>query len=216
MTGHYVRVNEAAALLGVSPATIRWYTLQGWLPAYRIGRGRVEHRRFRYEDIRRVGFRTGKFLPEEPEWDRTVPISLDMASRYLALSPRYLVESGWASPGSFFTWDELTALERRVYPETGEIAPDAPPPGEEGKPDMMHPMSEDGHHRRGPHRMRPPMGWFAGGPGGWPAAEPPENASLLALRRMKRHLETRKADLEDEIAELERRIASHPDNPDRS
>lgn len=57
MVGHYVRVQDAAAFLGVSPATIRWYSLRGWLLPQWVGRGRVAHRRFLYADLQRVAHR---------------------------------------------------------------------------------------------------------------------------------------------------------------
>jgi excisionase family DNA binding protein len=47
MFGHYLRVQEAALLLGVSPATVRWYSKQYGLQAYRIGQGQIQHRRFK-------------------------------------------------------------------------------------------------------------------------------------------------------------------------
>ena len=41
---------------------------------------------------------------------------------------------------------------------------------------------------------------------------PGHDASLLALRRAKRHLEARKADIEDQLQEVEKLIAKHSDN----
>ncbi len=57
-----------------------------------------------------------------------------------------------------------------------------------------------GPRRIGPKRPR------------WEFSYMPEQTSLLALRRTKRHLEARRADLEDQIQALEKLIAKHPDN----
>ena len=212
MPGRYLRVHEAAALLGVSPTTIHWYSRRGWLPTYRVGRGRVAHRRFRYADVQAVARRTGRFLGDEPRWDPTVPVTLDMAAEYLGLSARYLVNTGWVASGVVLTWDDLVVLERRIY-VTAEV----------------HSASNRRVHKEGESPMRPMMMERCGGGGrahggphggmrpGWPEANrPPEDASLMALRRTKRHLETQKADLEDQLAELEERIRLHPDNHDPS
>lgn len=210
MTGRYLRVQEAAALLGVSPATMRWYSLQGWLPTYRVGRGRVSHRRFRYSDLQAVARRTGRFLAEEPRWDPTVPVTLEMAAQYLGLSARYLVETGWAVPGAVMTWEDLVALERQIYSTAEVSSASGPTVYKDGEIPMMQMMMERcscGPQTHGRHH---------GGPrSGWPEADrPQEDASIIALRRAKRHLETQKADLEDQIAEIEERIRLHPDNHD--
>ena len=211
MTGRYLRVQEAAALLGVSPATMRWYSLQGWLPTYRVGRGRVSHRRFRYADLQAVARRTGRFLADEPRWDPTVPITLDMAAQYLGLSARYLVETGWAATGTVMTWDDLVALERQIYAKAEEPMVSGTTMHKDGEMPVMQMMMERcgcSPHAHGGHHGRPRST-------GWPETDhPQEDASLIALRRAKRHLEARKADLEDQIAELDERINLHPDNQD--
>lgn len=231
--GHYLRVQEAAALLGVTPATIRWYVYQGWLPAYRVGRGRLTHRRFCYPDLVQVAARTGRFIPAEPAWPHDLPITVGMAARYLGLSDRYLLQAGWLRPGAVLRWEDLQELERRIYrPEVDTSTPPpiagppvADPTGKESETmGMGHAMGRMGafdeegmvggrhcHGRMGPGHGGPRWGRR----GGWPETDlPGEGASLLALRRAKRHLEARKADLEDQLAELERRIQAHPDyNP---
>lgn len=76
---------------------------------------------------------------------------------------------------------------------------------------MMTPMMAQGCGcPRGPRGMR---GSSAAG------ARPsetivPDETNLRALRRTKRHLEVQKADLEDQLAELDRQIRLHPDNQD--
>ncbi len=209
MTGRYLRVQEAAALLGVSPVTMRWYSLQGWLPTYRVGRGRVSHRRFRYSDVQAMARRTGRFLPNEPRWDPTVPITLEMAAQYLGLSARYLIETGWAISGTVMTWDDLVTLEGQIYATAEESTVTGKIMHEDGGMPKMQMMMERcgcGPHAHGGHH---------GGPRstGWPETDrPQEDASLIALRRAKRHLEASKADLEDQITEIEERIRLHPDN----
>jgi len=49
-----LRINEAARLLGVHPATLRRWDIEGKLRAVRIGeRRRVGDRRYRLEDIQK-------------------------------------------------------------------------------------------------------------------------------------------------------------------
>lgn len=215
--GHYVRVQEAAALLGVSPATIRWYSLHGWLPTYRVGRGQVAHRRFLYTDLQRVATRTGRFLPDEPGWDSTVPITIEMAAQYLGLSARYLIETGWMKPGMILAWKDLMALEQQIYRVPAESL-DRSDNSKEAIPMMMEPlmMNKRCGCQSGNMAQSSEAAPATGTKGGWPSADlPPEGASLLALRRMKRHLEVQKSDLEDQLAELERRIQTHPDTLNR-
>lgn len=214
MIGHYLRVQDAAELLGVSPVTIRWYSQQGWLPTYRVGRGRVSHRRFKYGDIMALARRTGRFVPEEPQWDQTSDISLEMAAQYLGLSSRYLVDSGWLEPSVRMKWSDLASLESRIYPEPDRTLNDETE--ERGLPMLGNAAEQQcgcgGRGGQGSHGgMRGRM--HGRGGSGWEQSEmPSQEASLLALRRAKRHLEAKKADLEDQIQELEQRIAKHPDN----
>ena len=214
MIGHYLRVQDAAELLGVSPVTIRWYSQQGWLPTYRVGRGRVSHRRFKYGDIMALARRTGRFVPEEPQWDQTSDISLEMAAQYLGLSSRYLVDSGWLEPSVRMKWSDLASLESRIYPEPDRTLNDETE--ERGLPMLGNAAEQQcGCGGRGGHGSHGGMGGRMHGRGGsgWEQSEmPSQEASLLALRRAKRHLEAKKADLEDQIQELEQRIAKHPDN----
>ena len=213
MAGRYLRVQEAAALLGVSPVTIRWYSRQGWLPTYRVGRGQVAHRRFRYADIEAVARRTGRFLPAEPRWDATVPVTLDMAAHYLGLSARYLIETGAAATGTQMTWEDLAGLEHQIYGTTPAVADTAQHIQEKGDKPMGPMMRERcgcGPRARG-GRFREEKA------AGWPEADRPrDDASLLTLRRAQRHLETQRADLEDQIGEIAERIRLHPDNHDAS
>lgn len=209
-------------MLGVAPATVRWYSLHGWLPTYRVGRGQVPHRRFRYEDLQAVARRTGKFLPDEPTWDRTVPITVEMAARYLGLSPRYLTSAGWMAAGEAIAWEELMALKVKIYGEPERPGPSPAPKQEEGEMAMMHEAMESRcgcgcGPRAGGRRPMAGAGQAAPPAAGWPGAEQPaEDASLMALRRAKRHLQAQKADIEDQIAELEQRLRLHPDNQEPS
>ena len=213
MVGHYVRVKDVADLLGVSPVTIRWYSRQGWLPSYRVGRGRVSHRRFKYPDIQALAQQTGRFIPEEPQWDESQDISVEMAAQYLGLSSRYLTASNWLEVGSLLNWHELKDLETRIYPKPEDTQAHSQEEGE-------IPMLEDregysggcGHHGHFGPGSRGPRGRGPRGPK-WEYRDiPGHDASLLALRRAKRHLEARKADIEDQLQEVEKIIAKHPDN----
>ena len=215
MTGHYVRVQEAAALLGVSPATIRWYSLQEWLPTYRVGRGQIGHRRFRYPDLQRVAARTGRFLPDEAAWDQTVPISVEMAAQYLGLSARYLIETHTLAPGQVMEWESLMRLERDLYPEPAAAGHQTDFTKEE-YPVMPERMMMRGGCRCGSGPRGKSHGRErAAAPDGWPVSElPGDDASLMTLRRLHRHLAVQKADLEDQLAELDKRIQEHPDRQD--
>lgn len=209
MVGHYVRVQEAAHILGVSPATIRWYSLQGWLPTYRVGRGAVAHRRFRYHDLHGVAVRTGRFVPDELRWDQTVPITTEMAAQYLGLSARYLTMIGLVTAGQILSWDDLLDLEQRIYAPTTRV-PDASNSLEE-ETSMMMEQCGCRSGKRGASLGNADAGIAAKGK--WPTDDlPPNEASLMVLRRTQRHLATQKADLEDQLAELERRIQAHPEN----
>ncbi len=217
MVGHYLRVQDAARLLDVSPATIRWYSLQGWLPAYRVGHGPGGHRRFLYADLQALARRTGRFIPDEPEWDQGQSLTVDHVAQYLGLSVRYLLDNGWVSSGTEWNWEGLRTLERQIYSE-----PERPIAVEkEGESSMMMESERGcGCHGEGMHRQHEEGGWRSGpmhgGPGrqghhGMAGRLAGEEASLMMLRRARRHLEVQKADLEDQIEDLERRIASHPD-----
>ncbi len=224
--GHYLRVQEAAALLGVAPPTIRWYSAQGWLPSYRIGRGQVAHRRFLYKDVENLAVQLGRPIPEEPVWDENVPVTREMAAQYLALSPRYLTEAGLVNPGQQFTWEQLQDLACQVYQqaeagratESGTQGTTAPADHKEES--TMAGMAA-GMHMHGPGRRG-----FVGGPGPWGRQgwggegwsgegwgfSTPDPTDLLALKAAKRHLEAHKADIEDRIAQIDKMIASHSDN----
>lgn len=148
-------------------------------------------------------------MADEPRWDQTASITVDMAARYLGLSPRYLVGNGWLEPGTTLEWQRLIELERSIYP-----TPETVPASDEtvhkgGENPMMQMMMERcgcGRHAHGGHQAAA-RDWGD-------TVAPQEEATLVALRRAKRHLETQKADLEDQITELEERIRLHPDNHD--
>lgn len=226
MLGHYLRVQEAATLLGVAPPTVRWYSAQGWLPSYRIGRGQVAHRRFLYKDVENLAVQLGRSIPEEPIWDESVPVTREMAAQYLALSPRYLTEAGLVNPGQQFTWEQLQDLARQVYQQTEA--------GRTAEVDSRATMTPTGHKEEstmpgmgaGMHMHGSSRRGFVGGSGPWARQGfngegwngegwgffSLDTTDLLALKAAKRHLEAHKADIEDRIAQIDSLIAAHPDN----
>ncbi len=121
----------------------------------------------------------------------------------------------------------LVALERQIYGTSQPIQ-------EKGDKPMTPMMRERGgcgpHGTEGDQPMGPMMRERCGcgprargGPfreekaAGWPEPDRPrDDASLLTLRRAQRHLETQRADLEDQIGEIAERIRLHPDNHDAS
>ncbi|PSR27068.1 MAG: hypothetical protein C7B47_09160 [Sulfobacillus thermosulfidooxidans] len=214
MFGHYLRVQEVAMLLGVSPATVRWYANQYHLPSYRIGQGQIHHRRFKYDDVQRLALKLGKALPPEPQWDSTLPFSLQDAALYLGLSVKFLMTGGYVKAGEQITRERLEHLEAAIY-HLDTDHPDQNGDGalgniakEEEIPMMMNKM---GCQHRGNHGMHAMGGAMGRRPGMMsnPFYDPED---LLSLKSMKRHLEAQKADIEDRIAEIEKLIASHPDN----
>ena len=240
MPGHYLRVQEAASLLGVAPPTIRWYCSQGLLPTYWIGRGQTGHRRFSYADVAALGAHLGRSVPPEKTWDLASPWNLKRIAEYLGLSDKFLISTGAAASAVELSWPELQDLERRIYG-------DHPDKAEEERADNMNQEQEamadgNGHehaHRHGRgHRQhchcqdpqhrgdrgpgfgprngagRPPMfGAWASQMNWQNAMTPPvDPTDLLALKSAKRHLEAQREDLEDQIAELTRQIETHPDH----
>ena len=224
MPGHYLRVQEAASLLGVAPPTIRWYCGQGMLPAYWIGRGQTGHRRFLYADVARLGKRLGRIVPAERAWDPDARLTLREAAEYLGLSDKFLVGAGFAASGAGMSWAELKDLERAVYGDGAGVDSGERETGEEGgESEVEHEEANmrerHGDRRPGHHARRGPGAWWMQGasacepwqaPARW-RTEEVDPADLLALKSAKRHLEARRADLEDQIAELTRQIENHPD-----
>lgn len=214
MFGHYLRVQEAALLLGVSPATVRWYSKQYGLQAYRIGQGQIQHRRFKYGDVQRLALNLGKALPPEPLWDATGPLSPADAAKYLGLSLKFLVDGHYLTPGQKLSQDELLRVETAVYrPDSEENAHTT---NTEGEPMMMNNNAGccQGHH--GMNQGMGPMGqgmrgskMHRSGMMQNPFYDPED---LLSLKSMKRHLEAQQADIADRIGEIDKLIANHPDS----
>lgn len=209
----YLRMGEVAELLGVAPPTVRWYALQGRLPAYRVGRGSGPgHRRFRYADVAQLGAELGKDLPpwEAPAWPADEPIRRHDAARFLGVSSRFLVDAGYWPGTDAVSAGELDALERQLYPAPSNVGP------EEGRMDAMHGMH--GMHgmqgRHGGYGPEAGMGRGGRGPGagyGQGFMSRLDELDALALRSLKRHLEAEKADLEDRLAEVEHRLSRADD-----
>lgn len=194
MPRRYLRVNEAAELLGVAPVTVRWYAAQGKLPVYRVGRG-IGHRRFRYADVEHLALTLDRVIESEWPWDRSIPVTRQMAAQYLGLSSRYLSEEGHWPSGETRSFAELEALEVVIYKEPQR---EGRAPGKKEE-DMWDTQGMGMHHRHGHGR--------GGCPGrGWMRSETLEEADSLTLRSMKRHLEAAKADIEDRLAEIGKRI----------
>lgn len=193
IAGRYLRVGEAAELLRLAPATVRWYALQGRLPAYRVGQGPGPgHRRFRFDDVAALARELGAEAPNGPAAPRPgSTVDRQQAAAYLGLSDRFLKEAGLWPQGDTLTAEELTALERRIYPAPANLGPE----------------EENMHGRHGPRWYDPRWSdprWHGGCRGGW--LEELEDVDALALRSIKRHLEARKADLEDRLAEVDKRL----------
>ena len=205
--GKYLRVHEAADVLDLAPPTIRWYSLQGRLPAYRVGQGHGPgHRRFRYDDVARLADELGRPLPGDPPktWPEGARIGREEAARYLGLSTRFLKDAGYLPDAATLSTAELEALEAQIYPGPAE-------PGQgPGQEDTMRGM----HGMHGMGRMGGTGGMGQGrGPRGtgWQTDAAPldrlDAMDELALRSLKRHLEAAKADIEDQLAEVERRLS---------
>ncbi|PSR37911.1 MAG: hypothetical protein C7B44_01410 [Sulfobacillus thermosulfidooxidans] len=214
MFGHYLRVQEVAVLLGVSPATVRWYAKQYSLPTYRIGQGQVQHRRFKYEDVQRLALQLGKALPPEPLWDANGSLSPADAAKYLGLSLKFLVDGHYLIPGQKLTAQDLQQVEAVIYHLDPDESIQSTEKGEiammnhaeqccQGRHGMHHNMGPGGHGMQGGRRNH------RGGMMPNPFFDPED---LLSLKSMKRHLEAQQADIADRISEIDKLIANHPDN----
>jgi len=220
MMGHYLRVQEAASLLGVAPTTIRWYCAQGLLPMFWIGRGQTGHRRFLYSDVEALGKHQGRSLPPEKTWDRDSIWNLKAIAEYLGLSDKFLIGTGLVASGAEMAWGDLQQLEREIYDNKANETDEENGDDMVNESMMENPMFNKGHgnrdhvHGHHPHKGGHWMGAHNFAP--WtsrmrwqPSTMDPTD--LLALKSAKRHLEAQKADLEDLITELTRKIESHPD-----
>ncbi len=221
MFGHYLRVQEAALLLGVSPGTVRWYSHQYGLPAYRIGQGQVQHRRFRYLDVQRLALQFGQVLPPEPPWDGREPILPADAAKYLGLSLKFLIDGHYLTAGQKLTREELLAAEAAIYrAESLDPSPTHTQEHQEIRQNEEEiPMMNRNEHccnsrhedmsgMKGPG-MHGHRGMHSRGMMGNPMFNPED---LLSLRSMKRHLEAQQADIADRIQEIDKLIANHPDS----
>lgn len=236
--GHYLRVQEAASLLGVAPTTIRWYCAQGWLPTYWVGRGQVGHRRFLYSDVEALGKRLGRVIPPEKDWSVQSEWDVSALSEYLGLSAKFVVSIGVVQTGMKFTWEQVQEIEREIY---GSANHDQEEVEESQMNTEGNTMGAHDHHGEGPWRHarghRGDFGFMHHGPrgfnpnrdprwdprvrldrraiSGWGATQDwldsMDATNLLALKQSLRHLEAQKLDLEDVIAELKKKIEMHPD-----
>ncbi|MCY0885495.1 MAG: hypothetical protein OWV35_06365, partial [Firmicutes bacterium] len=143
---------------------------------------------------------------------------VEEAAAYLGVSPRFLWNAGFlSSQRGFLTGADILALETSLYAPAGEgtawLPATAGAETPEGGEERMHHHGMHGEMRGGVGRsfMGGPM---AGGPmaarawagrGGpcWEDWDENEPHSVLWLRSLKRHLEARKADIEDRLAWVE-------------
>lgn len=236
MAGHYLRVQEAASLLGVAPTTIRWYCAQGWLLTYWVGRGQVGHRRFLYADVEELGNRLGRVIPPEKDWSAIAEWDVSLLAQYLGLSTKFLSGTGVTQTGDHLNWEKVQAVEQAIYGAENQgqkEAEDEDMSMEERKKDkgfqfdnqakwqqhgVKHGPGFNGGPHQFPHGFRSAFGGAGrrameawGNGSDWFDLEHIDPTNLLALRRALRHLETRKLDLEDQIAELKKKIQTHPD-----
>lgn len=215
MERKYWPLEMVARRLGLKPPTLRRWVDEGRIRAVRLG-GTGGHRRIPYQEVARLAAERG-----EPQWppleapDPAARYRVGEAAFYLGVSPRFLWNAGFlASQGGLLTGADILALESSLYDPGAQATPVGPEPwpaedDTEGGEDIMH-----GHHgmhggmRGGMGRgsMGGPMAASAwGGRGGpcWQDWDAEDSHSVLWLRSMKRHLEARKADIEDRLAWVE-------------
>lgn len=214
MLGHYVRVQEAAALLGVATPTIRWYCSQGLLPTYWIGRGQMGHRRFLYSDVSDLAQQLGRTVVPEREWATSEEWGLKIISEYLGLSGKFLVDAGFIESTAKLTWDAVKRLEQEIYGQDGEIADGETHGGRhhthEGRFPHQHRIAElgQGQHPRGNPIVLDPFG----PPLRWNLHNV-DRMDIIMLNSVKRHLEAHKMDLEEKISEINHRISALTSDP---
>jgi len=203
MQAKYLRVKEAAELLGVSPSLVRLLTDQGVLATARVGRG-AGHRRILFPSLREYAESRGRPLPERPEPDPDGSYTVEEAALYLGLSSRFLVDTYLFTGALTLTGREIRELEASIY----------------GEPEEVEEMYGAGYHRHAGFGPGHGLGVGAGhgpgfgaghgrgygrgfGPFGWDPEWEARPLSALSLRALKRHLEAARDNIDERLRWVE-------------
>lgn len=210
----YLRIGEAARMLGVGPGRIRMLAASGKLPTLRVGTG--GHRRIPAAAVAAMQNLEGSAMElMTPVADNIYTV--EEAAHYLGVTARFLWNSGWlASQRGKLTGAEIQTLEQGLYgPE----------------PDPIGDSAGDREQEGGAHHMNRGMGGPFGG--GWemmwdilgnapwrnfwnPDEDGSHRYSELGLRSMKRHLEAARDNLDDRIQWIDeqlKKMADASNNP---
>ena len=205
MQSKYWSIHQVASALSVNPATLRRWIQDGMVGAVRLGG--TGHRRIRYDELARMAQERA-----ETPWPSLIPLdparryNVAEAARYLGVSARFLWNSKLLlTQGGEVTGGDILGWEPILYPDPANRK-NAEQNWQEGE-DMM---GRYGMHHHGPG----PMGMSSFGPeegagrfGPWDAEwDDSRPHSVLWLRSMKRHLETRKADIDDRLEWVETQL----------
>jgi excisionase family DNA binding protein len=195
----YWSVQAVCEALDLRPVTLRRWLVTGEVQSVRLGQG--SHRRIPYDEVQRLANTVGKSIPALEPLQADARYRLDDAAIYLGVSMRFLRNQELSlTQGGEVTGSDILGWESVLYRpgDSSEAASDDD--WGMGEEDIM---SHYGMHRHG----RGPMGGrgFYGGP--WDSYDEVERPhSVLWLRSMKRHLEARKADIEDRLAWVEEQL----------
>ncbi|PSR22796.1 MAG: excisionase [Sulfobacillus acidophilus] len=205
MVPKYWPIQRVSRELQVPAPTLRRWIENGSVHAYRLADG--GHRRVPYEEVARLAKELGQgqlAAASEIRPDHTY--RLEEAAEYLGVSSRFLWNQRLSlSQGGQVTGSDVLAWEALLYSDETEDIGETDSFGLEGDGEM----SGYGMHRHGPG---PRGGGFGWGPRHMDWDEEDHRAhSALWLRSMKRHLEARKADIEDRLNWVEEQLRKSED-----
>ncbi|MCY0880000.1 MAG: excisionase family DNA-binding protein [Firmicutes bacterium] len=212
MVPKYWSVQEVCEALNVRPPTLRRWLVTGEVQSLRLSGG--SHRRIPYDEVARLAKVVGQAIPALEPLKPDGRYRLEEAATYLGVSVRFLRNQELSlTQGGEVTGSDILGWEAVLYrseEETTKISL----ADEWAREDEEDTMSHYGMHRRG----HGPMGGrgFYGGPGWGPWDHEDDSDrphSVLWLRSMKRHLEARKADIEDRLAWVEEQLKRAEKNP---
>jgi excisionase family DNA binding protein len=204
MVPKYWPIQRVSRELQVPAPTLRRWIENGSVHAYRLADG--GHRRLPYDEVARLAreLRRGE-LPKAGEIQPSHTYRLDEAAEYLGVSARFLWNQRLSlSQGGTVTGSDVLAWEALLYSDETEEMAEEDGFGLKGDGEM----SGYGMHRHGPGPRSEGFGW---GPRHMEWDDEHRPHSALWLRSMKRHLEARKADIEDRLDWVEEQLRKAED-----
>lgn len=204
MVPKYWSIHRVSDELQVPAPTLRRWIDNGTVHAFRLSDG--GHRRLPYDEVARLARELGH--AELPKVSAIWPhhsYRLDEAAEYLGVSTRFLWNQRLSlSQGGTVTGSDVLAWEALLYAEETE---------EFAEPESMALKGEVDMSGYGMHRHGPRSEGFGFGPGRMDWDDDHRPHSALWLRSMKRHLEARKADIEDRLEWVEEQLRKAEEHP---